>query len=163
MTTRVVTKIGDIFEVPLGDGTKKYIQYIANDLTQLNSSVIRAFKTKHPMHAQPSVDEITADGVDFYAHTVLKPGIIRKLWKKVGKSPHIGNLSILFRGTNDIFDPKIKVSENWHVWELGGPSRKVGKLVGDYKEAEIGAVMPASQIVHRMKTGNYSFAVYPSY
>jgi hypothetical protein len=162
MTSRIVTKIGDIFEVPLDDGSMKFIQYIANDQTQLNSSVIRAFKTKYPMDAQPAVDEITKDSVDFYAHTVLKPGIIRKIWKKFGKSPDIGGLAILFRGTNDILDPKVKVSKNWHVWEIAGPSRRVGELVGDNQKAEIGAVMPADQIVHRMRTGKYSY-VYPSY
>src|SRR5216684_2622663 len=158
MTSRIVTKIGDIFEVPLDDETKKYIQYIANDQTQLNSSVIRAFKTKYFMDAQPAVDDIKVDAVDFYAHTVLKPGIIRKMRKKVGKSSDIGSLAILFRGTNDILDPKVKVSKNWHVWEIDGPSRRVGELVGDYQNAEIGAVMPADQIVHRMRTGKYTFA-----
>jgi len=160
MTTRIVTKIGDIFEVPLDDGSKKFIQYVANDQTQLNSSVIRAFKTKYTLDAQPAVDEITKDFVDFYAHTVLKPGIIRKMWKKIGNSRDVGGLAILFRGTND--DSKVKVSKNWHVWEIDGPSRRVGELVGDYQRAEIGDVMPADQIVHRMRTGKYSF-VYPSY
>jgi hypothetical protein len=163
MTSRIVTKIGDIFEVPLDNGTKKYIQYIANDRTQLNSSVIRAFKTKYALEAQPGMGEITTDVVDFYAHTVLKPGIIRKMWKKVGKSTDIGSLAILFRGTNDILDATVKVSKNWHVWEIDGPSRRVGELVGDYQKAEIGCVMPAGQIVHRMRTGEYSFVVYPRY
>lgn len=161
MTSRIVTKIGDIFEVPLDDESKKFIQYIANDQTQLNSSVIRAFKTKYALDAQPAADEITKDFVDFYAHTVLKPGTIRKMWKKVGNSRDVGGLAILFRGTNDILDPKVKVSKNWHVWEIDGPSRNVGKLVGDYRKAEIG-VMPADQIVHRMRTGKYNF-VHPSY
>jgi hypothetical protein len=160
MTTRIATKIGDIFEVPLDDGCKKFIQYVANDQTQLNSSVIRAFKTKYALDAQPAVEEITKDFVDFYAHTVLKPGIIRKMWKKVGNSRDVGGLAILFRGTND--DPKVKVSKNWHVWEIDGPSRRVGELVDDYQKAEIGDVMPDDQIVHRMRTGKYSF-VYPSY
>jgi hypothetical protein len=42
---RTVSTIGDVFSVPLGDGHKKYFQYVANDVTQLNSDVIRAFKT----------------------------------------------------------------------------------------------------------------------
>ncbi|HEV1994480.1 MAG TPA: hypothetical protein VGR03_09120 [Candidatus Acidoferrum sp.] len=162
MTSRIVTKIGDIFEVPLDDQSKKYLQYIANDRTQLNSSVIRAFKPKYTINALPAVNEITADAVDFYAHSVLKPGIIRKIWKKVGNSRDIGDLDVLFRGTNDILDPQIKISKNWHVWEIDGPSRRVGKLAGRNQKAEIGSVMPADQIVHRMRTGEYSF-VYPSY
>ena len=38
------TKLGDIFCVKIDENNKKYFQYIANDLTQLNSDVIRAFK-----------------------------------------------------------------------------------------------------------------------
>jgi hypothetical protein len=162
MRSRIVTRIGDIFEVPLDDRSKKFIQYIANDRTQLNSRVIRAFKAKYPINAQPTVDDITADAVDFCAHTVLKARIIRKIWKKVRKSRDVGALAILFRGTNDILDPQVKVSKNWHVWEIDGPSRNVGKLVGHYQKAEIGSVIPADHIVHRMRTGKYSF-VYPSY
>jgi len=41
MTTRITTKIGDIFEIPLVDKYKKFMQYIAIDETQLKSSVVR--------------------------------------------------------------------------------------------------------------------------
>jgi len=46
MAKRIVTKIGDIFSVVLDNGNKKYFQYVANDLTQLNSDVIRSFNAK---------------------------------------------------------------------------------------------------------------------
>jgi len=41
------TRVGDVFCVYIDETSKKYLQYIANDLTQLNSDVIRAFKTKY--------------------------------------------------------------------------------------------------------------------
>jgi len=41
---RIVTKIGDIFSIDLDSKTKKYFQYVTNDETMLNSSVIRVFK-----------------------------------------------------------------------------------------------------------------------
>lgn len=44
MAKRVVTKIGDIFSVPISDKEKRYMQLIAFDLTQLNSDVVRIFK-----------------------------------------------------------------------------------------------------------------------
>lgn len=44
MGKRIVTQIGDIFIVYLDSTTKKYFQYVANDETMLNSSVIRVFK-----------------------------------------------------------------------------------------------------------------------
>ncbi len=159
---RIVTKVGDIFEVPLDDQGKKYMQYIATDQTQLTSSVIRAFKTKYPLDALPTADDIAKDAVDFYAHTILRQGILQNIWKKVGKSADLGSLNVWFRGTNDVMDPKIKVSKNWHVWRINGPRQKVGELLGEYQKAEIGSVMIATDIVDRMKTGKYGF-VYPSY
>jgi hypothetical protein len=45
---RIRTKIGDVFSVPLDNINKKYFQYIPNDLTQLNSDVIRAFVKRYP-------------------------------------------------------------------------------------------------------------------
>lgn len=160
--TRIVTRIGDIFEVPLDAASKRYIQYIAIDQTQLNSSVIRAFKKVHLASENPSPDEIVKDEVDFNAHTVLRAGIVQNLWKKIGKSKDVGSLNILFRGTNDILDPTIKVSENWHVWKISGPPKKIGRLIGEYEKAEIGSVLPANFIVERMKTGTFGF-VYPAY
>ena len=41
---RIVTKIGDIFSVTLDNGNKRFFQYIANDLSCLNSSVIRVLR-----------------------------------------------------------------------------------------------------------------------
>ena len=43
MAKRVITKIGDVFCVKF-DTSKKYLQYIGRDLTQLNSDIVRAFK-----------------------------------------------------------------------------------------------------------------------
>lgn len=44
MAKRIVTKIGDIFSVTLKNGKQRFFQYIANDYSQLNSSVIRVFR-----------------------------------------------------------------------------------------------------------------------
>ncbi len=43
---RVYIKTGDVFFVKVDNDYKRYFQYITNDLTQLNSDVIRAFKKK---------------------------------------------------------------------------------------------------------------------
>lgn len=52
---RIVTKIGDVFSVTLDDTTKKYFLYVANDLSQLNSSVIKVFKNKYELDAKPDL------------------------------------------------------------------------------------------------------------
>ena len=94
---RIVTKIGDIFCVDIGDNRKRYFQYIANDICQLNSSTIRVFKTNYPLDGETNMDEIVADEVDFYTHTVLKIGIQDGLWLKVGNCKNVGHFdSIIF-------------------------------------------------------------------
>jgi hypothetical protein len=71
---RIVTKIGDIFAVRLNDTNCKYFQYVANDLTHLNSSVIRVFKNKYDLQIKTDLSEVVKGEVDFYAHCVLKMG-----------------------------------------------------------------------------------------
>ena len=49
MTKRIITKIGDIFCVEVDNDYKCYFQYVANDMTVLNSSVIRVFAKHYPI------------------------------------------------------------------------------------------------------------------
>ena len=44
---------------------KKYFQYIANDLTQLKSDVIRAFQKLYAVDGAPHLLEAVRDDVDF--------------------------------------------------------------------------------------------------
>jgi len=159
---RIITKIGDVFSVPLDGGSKKYFQYVANDLTQLNSSVIRAFKSTYPIDSSPDLLQVVAGDVDFYAHVVLKWGIKMKLWERVGNLSFTDKLDVLFRASNDYGNPSIKTSHNWRVWKIGEDDQRVGKLGGEYLKAEIGVVVDPPSVVHRLRTGEYSF-VYPGY
>jgi len=159
---RVKAKIGDVFSVPLDASTKKHFQYVANDLTQLNSDVIRAFKKIYPIDSEPEVHEIVTDEVDFHAHVVMKWGLKMGLWKKAGHVQFTDKLDILFRDTEDYGNKFIKVSYNWYVWRINQEFQDVGRLTGDCKKAEIGMVMAPKNIVHRMRTGEYPIA-YPSY
>lgn len=90
MAKRIVTKMGDIFCVEIDNGYKRFFQYIINDIEALNSSVIRVFKTHYPMDYRPIMEEIVMDEVEFYAHTVLRAGIVYGAWYKVGNSKEIG-------------------------------------------------------------------------
>jgi len=153
---RIVTKVGDIFEVPLDETKKRYFQFIAIDVTQLSSSTIRVFKTSYPLDATPQPNEIVRDEVDFYSHTSLRGGIVQGLWKKIGKSSDVGELEVLFRGNNDQYDPT-KVSEHWFVWKISQAPKRVGKLEGENRNSELGAVCPPMAIIDRMKKGSYRF------
>jgi len=163
--TRVVTKIGDVFLVKLDDNTKKYFQYIANDLTQLNADLIKAFKKSYPVEAKPELSDVVNGEVEFYAHCVVKWGVKLGLWEKAGKAPVVDKLDVLFRGTSDSGSKpgeQVKVSSNWYVWKINEPFQRVGKLEGANKKAEIGVVVNPYDIVHRMRTGEYDF-FYPGY
>lgn len=156
MAKRIVTKIGDIFCVEIDGKHKRYFQYIANDLHQLNSSTIRVFKTSYPLDSNPSMDEIVADEVDFYSHTVLKFGIQDGLWEKVGKCKAVGSFdSIIFRSYQEWFPDDTPVG--WYIWHLGDvDSHYIGKKLGDYSSiSEHGSVFPASWVVDRIKYGKW--------
>ena len=167
MRKRIVTKIGDVFSVQIGDRTNKYFQLIAYDRTQLNSDVIRAFKAPYPSNTNVDFAEVVNGEVEFYAHCVTRFGVKMGLWEKVGKFEEIGRLDqILFRDTNDYGhkqgEEPVRVSNSWYVWHVNEGFRDVGELTGENRKAEIGVVVNPYDIVERMKTGKYSF-FYPGY
>jgi len=158
--TRVSTKIGDVFSVKI-DNKKKYFQYIANDGTQLNSDVIRAFKKSYTDHESPNLSEIIKGEVDFYAHCVTKLGVKMGLWEKVGNEQEIGSLSnILFKDTNDYVrkagEEPIKKSDKWYVWKINDKDfKRIGKLEGEYKKAYVGFVINPNGIIELLKGNKY--------
>ena len=160
--TRSRIKIGNIFEVELGDGTKKYFQYVANDLTQLNSRVIRAFKHAYNTDEEIDFNKMVKDKIEFYAHVFLPIGVKLGCWKKTGHVADVGRVDVYFRNSSDYGNPHVKRSDNWYVWKINEPFVDIGKLEGKYREAEIGVVVSPHNIVHRIKTGKYDF-VYPDY
>lgn len=163
---RVVTKIGDVFCVKLDDRNKQFFQYVANDLSQLNSDVIRAFIKIYPIDKNPDLSEVIKDEIAFYAHCVTSLGIKLGVWEKAGKAAIEGKLDVLFRDTNDcghkLGDEPVKVSDKWYVWKINEKFERVGKLEGENIKAEIGVIVNPFDIVHRMRTGEYGF-VYPGY
>lgn len=154
-------KIGDIYEVPLKGDQKGYLQYIANDMTQLNSDVIRVFKQRYPVGEKVDLENVLKGEVEFYSHvTGMEFGEKDGSWKKIGQSDDIGDLKLpFFRSTNDTGNT---VSNDWYVWHINEPSKYVGRLEGENIKAEIGSALPPAWVVQRMNTGKYHF-IYPDY
>jgi len=165
---RVIIKKGDVFSVKIDETSKRYFQYITNDLKQLNSDVIRVFEKIYAIEENPDLSEIIKGKIFFYVHCVTKWGVKLGYWEKVGNTTDVGTFDhILFRGTNDYGtirgEEPIKISNNWYVWRINDHvSEKVGKLEGENRKAEIGIVMDPKSIVHRIKTGYYS-GFYPDF
>jgi hypothetical protein len=161
MLKRVIIKFGDIFVVKFDD-YQKYFQYVADDMTQLNSRVIRAFKEKYPVGSVPDLVEIALGEIEFYAHTSIRPGIKLGFWEKAGKAPIIGDVDVIFRDSKDYGENKVAISERWYVWRINEDFRYVGKLQGENRNAEIGLVKAPQEIVERMRIGKYSYS-YPGF
>ena len=159
---RTYVKIGDIFSVAFDEKHQKIFQYIADDLTQLNSSVIRVFRNIYSKEEVLDWNELVKNDVEFYTHAFVRNGIKLGYWQKVGRSSEIGTCDVFFRNSSDYGNPKIEISENWYVWKINQPTVRVGKLEGEYQKAEIGVVISPDSIVHRMKTGKYDF-FFPSF
>ena len=168
MAKRVITKVGDIFYVDLENGRRKYFQYIANDLTQLNSDVIRVFKKDFPIEDKPDFEEILSTEIDFHAHTMINAGVKQNYFSQTRKRGIVSDIkNVFFRGTLDygkkISDEMIKISHNWRVWHINDDDfTYVGKLEGVHRNAEIGIVIPPYAIVERIITGKYNF-LYPDF
>jgi len=167
MRSRTIIKVGDVFSVPLDASTKRYFQYIANDQTQLDSDVIRAFKLAHQINAKPDLSDVVSGEVAFYAHLIIKLGIKMGLWEKVGSVPYDEEPNVLFKHSWDWGKPGIQISHSWSVWRINGDFQKVGKLEGDFRNAEIGIVFSPPSIVDRMRRAlaaqDYVYEGYPAY
>lgn len=159
---RVITKIGDIFAVSIDEKTTKYFQYVANDLSQLNSDVIRVFRQAYVAGATPDFGALVDSEVVFYAHCIVNWGVKLGFWEKVGSFPKVGVVDVLFRDSNDYGSPEIKISYDWWVWKINEERQHVGRLEGENRRAEIGVVINPKSIVHRIKTGKYDL-IYPGY
>lgn len=169
---RVVTRIGDIFCVEFGNGFKGYFQYVAKDIEQLNSSVIRVFDTHYKYDYEPTLSEIVCDKVAFYAHTVLRSGIELSNWCKIGNSNEIdlANLERIYFGTaheiifnlpdGSFVNEGVKVNplENWRIWHINQQVEMIGKLPVEYLDlVEPGSVKPYKEIRTRMQLGYYKY------
>jgi hypothetical protein len=164
---RVVTKIGDVFSVKIDDDVKKYFQLVAFDLAQLNSDVIRAFKTSFPLDACPDLAEVVSDEVDFHVHCVTSLGVKMGLWEKLGKAEVGDTSSILFKDTLDygykVGEERVRVSSNWRVWHINDECfTEVGRLEGENRRAEMGLVINPNGIVEMLR-GNKVPLNYPGF
>jgi hypothetical protein len=155
-------KIGDIFQVRIDPSAIRYFQYVADDMTQLGSNVVRIFRGSYAPDEPIDVARLTEGDIDFHAHVFLGIGLKKKLWHKVGHAPPPSDLDILFRDTNDFGNPQITVSRNWHVWTINGRFQKVGELLPEHQQAEVGVIVPPDSLLYRMRNGRYDF-FYPDF
>lgn len=166
MQKRITTRIGDVFCVVINNLYKSYFQYIANDSSQLNSCVIRIFKTRYPIEYIPNIKDIVVDDVICYAHTFIKIGLQMNIWDRVGNckiSYDINTEKILFGVAQETIVNMSNISvsyvnplTNWYIWAISNSSRHYVKLPDCLiNMIELGRVMPYDEIINRIEFGYY--------
>ena len=142
MKKRIVTKKGDVFCINISNQYKYYFQYVADDASQLNSSVIRVFKKKYPIDCSLNIDDIVRGEVFFYAHTILRIGILANLWEKIGIHLDLGDTeNIMFK----IF------ADSWYIWKIGCSHIKMDKLTTNQENYSSGEVFSPNTLIKRIK------------
>ena len=152
-------KIGDVF-VARVDGKYKYFQYIANDISQLNSDVIKGFVKEYNLGDKPDLPSIVKDDAQFYAHCVIKWGIKMGLWNKIGAAPVQMAEDVVFRDTNDWGRNKdvapVRVSSKWFVWRVNKEFEQVGTLTDELRrKSYVGLVINPHGIIELLKGNKY--------
>ena len=154
---QVEIDVGSVFCANIKGKFKRYFQYIGLDFEQLNSEVIRVFKTHYPVDAVVDLEEVVKDEIDFYSHTDIRAGFCEyfNVWEKVGNVPFREKADVLFRDTDDHGGGRIKVSSRWYIWRMNEPRIFVGKLNEETRKVDGGLVYPPIHICERMETGRY--------
>jgi hypothetical protein len=151
----VQNRIGDVYEIDLGDGRVGFFQYVCRDSSQLGSAVIAVFEGTFEHSSRPDLTRIASLPIQFHAHVFLKAGYTLGVWKKVGKMPLPPPPDIFFRCSEDIGSPEVTVSNRWYIWRVGEEYQMTGSLPPEHYGAEWGLVFNPFSIRSRMLTGVY--------
>jgi len=147
---RTQTILGDILEVKMNDGTKRYLQYIGFDKNThgLNSDVVRVFKKEYKENSSLDFEEIIKDEVDFYAHVhSIANGIKEGVWTRVGNMKNdLGTHKPLFYQKTD---------DEYILWEMDGKDWKSSKDDVLESSSNMGGVIPPKWVEERIQTGKY--------
>ncbi len=146
------THIGDIFEIPLPDNRKRYMQFVVVDSSCLGAWGVRVFKKEYALEEKPSIDDIVNDKVDFYYNTrALGHGVLYGLWSRYGKSANLGNLNdMVFRSYIDGLGDG---PSYWTVWKAAQPIQYYRILPRKYLYAAQGVLCPPFHLIERIVTG----------
>ena len=155
-------RIGDVYQVDVDDQLVAFFHYVARDLSQLGSPVIRVYAPTYLKSETPTLDQILARPISFYAHTSIGLGVRLGCWLKFGHQKPTDPLDVLFRQSNEPGNLTVEVSYDWSVWRVNEPPRHIGTLTPPYQSSELGIVMSPASILRRIRHGTYGI-VYPTF
>ena len=149
------THIGDIFEIPLPRGMKRYMQFVIVDSSQLGAWGVRVFKKEYTTEEKPPVEEIVKDSVDFYCNTrAIGQGILYELWSYYGKSSDLGDLNAMVFRTFDREIPGLN-PQRWRVWKASQEAHYYLVLPRKYIKADYGAMCAPISVIDRIVSGRW--------
>ncbi len=152
-TARIKIKYGDIFKVKISDNEVCYLQYLANDINQLNGDVIRVFKDRYKDEDTPSPEEVINGEIDFYCHVFLKRGVQLGFWTQYAHSDNVGDLKkVYFKNYIDSFP----CMTYWHAWNIYDSKLiEYKKLPRRFQNAFWGTLFQPSTVFHKITTGRF--------
>lgn len=149
---------GDIFEVVLSNGNRRYFQFLYKDDNYMAGHVIRAFTFLQENDENINLQNLALSSIQFITHTRVFEGLKDKLWNKIGNIPLENNFDFpIFRQTNDV-SSQVKKSTNWFIWQYDPENRKyIGELTDEYCKLPVSSIFPPSAIVEWLETGWHGF------
>ncbi len=171
MAKRTVTRIGDIFCAEIDNEYKCYFQYVGKDSEQLGGALIRVFRKRYPLDANPDMMEIINGEIGFHTITFIQVGTKLGAWYKVGKAPILYQeylTDIIFGDPRNMISPDgtletyyVDPFEHWFVRTFNTPFKDIGRLPNSLKECiEWDGVHPYSAIIERMKYGYFRWTTF---
>lgn len=146
----------------------RYFQLVDYDATQLTSDVIAVFNSSEELDfntknkKSESVDELMRGDIEFFAHTTVTAGVRRGLWRRVASGEPVDYANALFKdvsypenGPPETESYEADSYDEWVVWHVNGPRKKIGSKIGDYPTAELGHIFPPEDIIYRIDHGRY--------
>lgn len=147
---RVQLKVGDIFEIPLSDGTYAYGQYYVGDKS---GHIIRIFNYRGRNKITPEkavTYPLLFPPIHVGIRSPFRDGPSEKLWKKIGHIPITDFVTPIFRSAIPISPGKYG---KWYIVQ-GDKVEEVGfKLPEKYKKLEQSGVWPADWVNERIENG----------
>ncbi len=156
---RIVLKPGDVFRVKISKDDYCFMQYLMNDLNQLDGDVVRVFWKRYREIDRPSVDEVVSGQVDFYTHVFLKNGIREQCFVKYGHSENMGDLGKVYFANYRVYHFHSD-KPTWRVWTVQSEDR----TNAGYKELPLaaidayeGSIWSPSSLVRKIVAGIHGY------
>jgi len=147
----IMTKIGDVFEIPLSDGRKAYGQLVFRD--KKNGPLIIIFNKITKESILDVKELINIKPLFPPVITGLNAAIRTGMWRIIGKFPI--NDFVYPKFVNSDWNQKSGKAIMWYVWD-GEKDTKIGPFLPDeLKNLEFLVVWSPYDVVYRIETGEY--------